>query len=181
MDIYSQLKDDHDELKRFLSWIADAGSRAAKKRETLFQEFKLALLVHSRVEEAVFYSQLKSHPELKIQELEAENEHRMAGLLLDELNTMPKDNPEWMAKFMMLKEMLEHHIEEEEKELFKKARQVLDEELAEDLGDRMHSRSQLVRAALEPIPPKQQQKKVTMKPGSRRGEARRSNVAHKLH
>jgi hemerythrin-like domain-containing protein len=181
MDIYAQLKSDHDQLKRFLSWIEDAGDRAVKKRETLFQEFKLALLVHSKVEEAVFYSQIKFYPELKTLELEAENEHRIAALLLDELNTMPKDSPEWAAKFVLLKEMLEHHIEEEEKEIFKKARRILSTELVQDLGDRMQNRSQLVRAALEPIPPQQRPKKASIKPAMRRGEVRRSNLAHKLH
>ena len=69
MDIYSQLKDDHKELKQLLEQISDAGPRAAKNRETLFQEFKLALLVHSKVEEAVFYSQLKYLPDLQPNEL----------------------------------------------------------------------------------------------------------------
>lgn len=170
MDIYSQLKGDHDELKQLMEQIGDAGSRAAKKRETLFQDFRLALVVHSKVEEAVFYSQLKYHPDLKISALEAENEHRVAALLLEELNTTAKDGPEWLAKFSLLKEMLEHHIEEEEKEIFKEAKQALSDELAEDLGNRMRSRSQLVRAALEPIPP-QERKKQAARAGSRRGEA----------
>ncbi|HEX5057310.1 MAG TPA: hemerythrin domain-containing protein [Gammaproteobacteria bacterium] len=152
MDIYSQLKSDHDELRRLLEQIGDSGQRAPKKREAAFQDFKLALLVHSKVEEAVFYSQLKYLPELKTPELEAENEHRVAGLLLEELGTMPNDTPEWTAKFMMLRELLEHHIEEEEAELFKKARQALSEELAEDLGTRMRNRSLVVKAALQPVP-----------------------------
>jgi hemerythrin-like domain-containing protein len=151
MNIYSQLKGEHKELKHFLQQIEGTGSRAIRKRESLFQDFKLALLVHSKVEEAVFYSQLKSYPPLETNELEAENEHRVAGLLLEELNTMPKNNPEWMAKFMMLKEMLEHHIQEEEQEIFKKAKRALSDELAEDLGNTMRDRSQVVKAALEPV------------------------------
>lgn len=155
MDIYSQLKGDHDELKELMEQIGASGSRAAKKREAVFQDFRMGLLVHSKVEEAVFYSQLKYIPELQTKELEAENEHRVAGLLVEELNTTPKDTPEWMAKFMMLKEMLEHHIQEEEDELFKKAKQALSEDLAEDLGNRMRNRSLVVKAALEPIPAQQ--------------------------
>lgn len=152
MDIYSQLKDDHDELRRLMEQIGDGERKSSKKRQATFQDFRLALLVHSKVEEAVFYSQLKYVTELKTSELEAENEHRMAGLLLEELATMPDDNPEWTAKFIMLREMLEHHIEEEEAELFKKAKQALSEELAEDLGARMRNRSLVVKAALQPIP-----------------------------
>jgi hemerythrin-like domain-containing protein len=75
----------------------------------------------------------------------------VAGLLLEELNTMPEDNPEWMAKFMMLKEMLEHHIEEEEQEIFRKAKRALSNELAEDLGNTMRHCSLVVKAALEPV------------------------------
>lgn len=169
MDIYSQLKEDHDETKQLMEQILDAGPRSAKKRETLFQDFRIALTVHSKVEEAVFYSQLKYNPDLKVSELEAENEHRVVSLLLEELNTTPKDGPEWLAKFKLLKELLEHHIQEEEKEIFKEAKQVLSDELAEDLGNRMRSRTQLVRAALEPIPA-QEQRKSAMKAGSRRSE-----------
>jgi hypothetical protein len=152
MDIYSQLKGDHDELKQLMERICARGTGAAKKREAAFRDFKMSLLVHSKVEEAVFYSQLKYIPGLEVKELEAENEHRVAGLLLEELGTMPADGPEWTAKFMMLREMLEHHIEEEEKELFKKAKQALSDDLAEDLGNRMRNRSLVVKAALEPIP-----------------------------
>ncbi|HEY3486921.1 MAG TPA: hemerythrin domain-containing protein [Gammaproteobacteria bacterium] len=151
MNIYTQLKDDHAELQQLLDQIHETGPRAAKKRDNLFSDFKLALLVHSKVEEAVFYSQLKAYPNLEIDELEAENEHRLSGLLLEELNSMPKDSPEWRAKFVLLKEMLEHHIEEEEQEIFKKAKKALSKELAEDLGNRMRSRSQVVKAALEPV------------------------------
>ena len=57
--------------------------------------------------------------------------------MLSELEVEPKDTGEWTAKFTVLKENVEYHVEEEEGEMFKKAREVLSEEEFELLGDRI--------------------------------------------
>jgi len=59
--------------------------------------------------------------------------------LLKELASTPKDTEEWTAKLTVLKENVEHHVEEEEGEMFKKARKVLTDEEAEELGSRMEA------------------------------------------
>ncbi len=69
--------------------------------------------------------------------LEAFEEHKVVKTLLGELESLGKDKEEWTAKFTVLKENIEHHVEEEEGEMFPKARKVLGEEGAETLGTRM--------------------------------------------
>ena len=69
--------------------------------------------------------------------LEAFEEHRLVKQLLGELESLDKGEEKWTAKFTVLKENIEHHVEEEEDEMFKKARKVLSEEDAETLGTRM--------------------------------------------
>jgi len=81
--------------------------------------------------------------------LEAVEEHAIVKELLAELDELPKDDESWGAKLKVLKENVEHHVEEEEGEMFKKARQVLSDDELESLGSRMEKakESQLKQAA----------------------------------
>ena len=69
--------------------------------------------------------------------LEGYQEHHVADLIVNELHRLAKDNEQWGAKFKVLKENIEHHIEEEEGNMFKTARAVLSREELQDLGARM--------------------------------------------
>ena len=75
----------------------------------------------------------------------------MINSLIEELDTMPKDNTEWGQKFHALAELLDHHMEEEEGEFFELARKDLSEKEAEDLGQRFDSRKKVVKPALTPV------------------------------
>jgi len=63
-----------------------------------------------------------------------------------EIEGVPYDDETWGAKFKVMKENIEHHIEEEESEMFKQARQVFDEDDLEALGERMGARKQQLAA-----------------------------------
>jgi hemerythrin-like domain-containing protein len=80
---------------------------------------------------------LKKAEESRDITLEAFEEHRIVKQLLAELEASSKDDEQWTAKFTVLKENIEHHVEEEEGEMFTKARKVLSEEEIETLGTRM--------------------------------------------
>jgi hypothetical protein len=71
--------------------------------------------------------------------LEAYEEHNVVKTLLAELDVLPKDDETWEAKLTVLKENVEHHVEEEEGEMFKKARKVLSTEQIEALGARLEA------------------------------------------
>ncbi|MGA9994304.1 MAG: hypothetical protein WBP93_02765, partial [Pyrinomonadaceae bacterium] len=68
-------------------------------------------------------------------------------MLLQELDSMPKDSEEWAAKLTVLKENVEHHVEEEEGDMFPKAKKVLGEDRIEELGTRMEASKQEQKSA----------------------------------
>jgi len=98
------------------------------------------------VEEQIFYPVLEKADESRDITLEAFVEHRLVKQLLGELEAEAKDDETWTAKFTVLKEQV-HHVEEEEGEMFKKARKVLSREEIEELGARMEKAKGERRAA----------------------------------
>ncbi|MGH9763361.1 MAG: hemerythrin domain-containing protein, partial [Blastocatellia bacterium] len=113
--------------------------RAVKNSEQLFYKLKINLDVHAAIEEEIFYPALEQAEETRSIALEAIEEHRIVKELLAALTSLSKDSEEWTAKMTVLKENVEHHVEEEENEMFKKARKVLTDEEADDLGTRMEA------------------------------------------
>lgn len=151
MDVYTAIKAQHDASRDTLDKLSDSTTRAVKTRQTLFGAFKRDLWAHNKVEEAVFYSVLRQHKDIRDEALEAFAEHHVLNSLLEELETTPVDNDNWTAKFSALQEMLQHHMEEEENEVFEMARDLLSRDQASDLGKKLESRHRVIVAALEPI------------------------------
>ena len=149
--IYDEIKADHDEAREMMAKLADTTERAVKTRERLFEEFKIDMWAHHKVEEAVFYAVLKERRGTKGEAFEAINEHHVANGLLEELDSFPVDSVEWGTKFGVLKEFIEHHMEEEEEETFVEARDVLSDDEANEFGNSFRSRKKVVMAALKPI------------------------------
>jgi hemerythrin-like domain-containing protein len=142
MDALKLLKTDHDKVKRLLAELESTTERGVKTREELFSTIKGELTIHEIIEEEIFYPELKSHPKAKEIVLEGYEEHNVVDTLMGELERLPVDDERWGAKATVMKENIEHHIEEEEGEMFKTARQVFDETELEDLGTRMERRKQ---------------------------------------
>jgi iron-sulfur cluster repair protein YtfE (RIC family) len=136
MNAFTLLKADHKKVAGLLEKIDETTERAVKTREELFTQLKTELDIHTRIEEEIFYPALKDADETRDITLEAYEEHNVVKTLLGELESLGKDQEEWTAKFTVLKENIEHHVEEEEGEMFPKAKKVLGEE-AETLGTRM--------------------------------------------
>ena len=137
MDAFALLKADHEKVAGILDTIEGTTERAIKGREELFGKLKEELDLHARIEEEIFYPALEEEDETREITLEAYEEHRLVKQLLSELEAEPKDTEEWTAKFTVLKENIEHHVEEEEGEMFSKARKVLSKSDAEVLGERL--------------------------------------------
>lgn len=134
MSIYDELKSDHDKARSLLAQIAAMSDRASKSKEKAFEQLKEMMTAHSRAEERVFYSALKSSEDAKDEVLEGYEEHHLVDVLLREISRLAPGEERWKAKFSVLKENIEHHAEEEEEQIFDKARQVLSDEEAEELG-----------------------------------------------
>ncbi len=149
--IYDIIKQDHDDAREVMNKLADTTARAEKTREKLFDDFKVDMWAHHKVEEAVFYSLLRERKAVKDEAFEALNEHHIANGLLEELDSMPVASSEWGTKFGVLKELVEHHMEEEEEETFEEAKKVLSDEEAEEMGRAFRDRKKVVKAALMPL------------------------------
>lgn len=147
MNAFNLLKSDHEKVAGILSSIEETTERAIKGREELFTRLKQELDLHAKIEEEIFYPAIEGAEETREVTLEAYEEHRLVKQLLAELEAEPKDTEEWTAKFTVLKENIEHHVEEEEGEMFKQARQVLSEEEVEELGNRLQAAKTQNRAA----------------------------------
>jgi len=140
MDAVTLLKDDHDTLKKILNDLDSTTERGVKTREELFTRVRRELEVHEAIEEEIFYPALKEHPKAKDLVLEAYEEHNVVDMVMAEIQDTPYDDETWGAKLTVMKENIEHHIEEEEGEMFPQAREVFARSELQELGDRMQAR-----------------------------------------
>lgn len=148
MDVFELLKKDHEKVSGIFEKLDATTERGVKTREELFTQLKQELDVHTRIEEEIFYPVLKEAKETEDLTLEAYEEHNVVKQLLSELDALPKDDETWGAKLTVLKENVEHHVEEEEGELFDGAKEVLSQEQIEELGARMEASKQEQKKAL---------------------------------
>ena len=146
MDAMSLLKEDHRKVKKMLAELESTTERGVKTREELFTKVKQELEVHEAIEEEILYPALTEHPKSKAIALEGYEEHHVVDTVMAEMRDLPVSDETWTAKFSVMKENLEHHIEEEEGDMFKKARQVFDEDELESLGARMAQRKAELQA-----------------------------------
>lgn len=140
MDAIKLLTDDHDEMRQLLSKLESTTERGVKARTELYATIKGELTVHEIIEEEIFYPELKAHPKAKELVLEGYEEHHVVDLVMAELEDLPVDDETWGAKADVMRENVEHHMEEEEGDMFKVARSVFDKAELADLGERMQAR-----------------------------------------
>jgi hemerythrin-like domain-containing protein len=136
MDIFDVLTSDHEKVKKILEQMEQTTPRAAKRRETLLEHLDENLLPHMYAEEEFFYQILFDESSDKEVAYQALEEHRAAKAVLADLKTAPADDLRWSARLKVLKELVEHHIEEEETTVFDLARSLMDEERATEVGRR---------------------------------------------
>ena len=153
MNAITLLESEHAKMRKLLNELETTTERGVKTRAELFATIKGELTLHEVIEEEIFYPELKSHPKAKDIVLEGYQEHHVVDLLMSELEELDVSDETWGAKATVMKENVEHHMEEEEGAMFKQARRVFDREELEDLGRRMAERR--VSAARElgiPVP-----------------------------
>lgn len=149
MTVFELLKKDHEKVSAMFEQIGETTERAVKTREELFPRLKMELDVHAELEETILYPALEQYDETRDIALEGYEEHRLVKMLLSELEQMPVESEEWTAKFTVLKENVEHHVEEEEDEMFKKAEQVLSKEQIEEITTRIESQKKTMKASMQ--------------------------------
>ncbi len=137
MNALTLLRDEHVQIKKLLEEGDSTTERGVKTRTELWARLKEMLTTHERMEEEVLYPALKSHPRARDITLESYQEHHVVDLIFEELDATPVDDEQWGAKFTVAKENIEHHIEEEEGELFVDARKIFEDDELERMGDKM--------------------------------------------
>ena len=138
MDALKLIKSEHDMFKELLTKLDETTERAVKTRQETFARLKAELISHEEMEEQIFYPALQEAREkAKDIVLEGYEEHHVADLIVAELSALSVDEEQWSAKLSVLKESLEHHMEEEEGEMFAHARKAFDASELEALGQQM--------------------------------------------
>ena len=137
MEIYNLIKQDHAEINDLFRQIHNTRNTKAVERQRLFDQLKLKLLVHSKAEEAVFYS-LLANDNLSASVIpEAKQDHRQMEMLLDHLDVMDCTTPLWEQRLLELEEKVHTHVREEEGRMFDKAHRVIPSSDAAGLGWQM--------------------------------------------
>lgn len=135
MDIFSLIKQDHQEVASLFNQLHDAqGSRDMCAQ--LFAQLKEALERHAHAEEQVFYPALREADVTQEMVEEAMEDHQLVAELLEELATMPKGEAAWHERLEILEENVQEHIEEEESDIFDAAHQLWSVEDATELAER---------------------------------------------
>jgi len=137
LDAIAYLEKDHRRFEDLLKQGQETTERAVTGRTDLLNTLTALLNVHELIEEKVLYPALKTHPEAKDIVLEGYQEHHVADLIVKELQALPKDDEKWGAKFKVLKESIEHHIKEEEGQMFRTARGLFSRDELQQMGARM--------------------------------------------
>lgn len=144
MNAIELLKQDHVTIKELLGELTETTSRAVKKRTDLLAKIKVAIEAHTAIEEEIFYPALRkagNHKDDDKMYFEALEEHRAAGeLVLPDLLKTEASSEQFAGRAKVLKELTEHHVEEEESEMFKRAKTLLDKARLEQLGEQMAQR-----------------------------------------
>ena len=140
-DIYSAIKSDHDTHRELLETIADT-TGASDRRKSAWDEFYQDVKSHSAAEEETFYSKLISKTWGQDAARHSVQEHAEMNDLMEELREMDMSHGSWLEKFKKLKHDYEHHMDEEENEVFERAREVIPQGEIKGYGDRFLKRKQ---------------------------------------
>ncbi len=147
-DATSLLKEDHVKAKKLLEELVGTTERADKKRRDLVEAIKTELQTHMQLEEQIFYPAFKESAKSKeVQRLyyESVEEHHAANTVLADLVRADPASPAFSGKAKVLKELVFHHIEEEEKEMFPEARKHFDKDELRELASRMMERKREIQ------------------------------------
>ncbi|WP_025110116.1 hemerythrin domain-containing protein [Pseudomonas sp. H1h] len=140
MNAIDLLKADHEKVKNILSQLSESTDRALKKRVDLLDKLEMEITIHTQLEEQILYPAFKEAGGKEQDEMyyEAKEEHRTVdSLVLPDLKSTDPSTPEFAGRVKVVKELLEHHIEEEETEMFPQAKKLLGKAKLNELGEQM--------------------------------------------
>jgi hemerythrin-like domain-containing protein len=143
-DAISLLVKDHETVRGLLSKLENAAGSRREKAQELVDKIDQELKIHTQIEEEIFYpafrDAVRSKGDKKLY-FEAKEEHHVVKLVMPEVTDNDNEsNEEFAAKAKVLKELVEHHADEEEKEMFPRAKKAFDKDELRELGERLLAR-----------------------------------------
>jgi hemerythrin superfamily protein len=138
-DIFNILKSDHDLHREMLAKIAETSGDTPERRD-LFEAFRIEVTAHAAAEEQSLYATMLGDPELQEDGRHSVAEHKEIDDLLGELQETDMATGAWLTKFKEMRHRYEHHIKEEEEEMFPAAQKEFSKKLAEELGAKFDRR-----------------------------------------
>jgi hemerythrin superfamily protein len=135
MNALELLKEDHLKVQSLFDQVK--ATENDRQHRQLFKKIKTELDTHTYIEEKVLYPTLKKYEEFKDQVLEAIEEHLQVKTLLKALDRLSEGAERFDAKLRVLIDDVEHHVEEEEEELFPKVEKSFSEQELEELGQEL--------------------------------------------
>lgn len=137
MDVLEIIKAEHREVAELLDQAAACEPGDERLRE-LTKEIERKLSLHLQIEERLFYSELRDRAEEdeeRVDMFEAYTEHEVAKALMEMLKSGRKPDERFKAEVQVLGESVKHHVQEEESTVFKLAKELLDDEEREEMGE----------------------------------------------
>ena len=162
MDAITLLRKDHELVEQLFKQFEKLTERAQKSKKALVQKMIRELAVHSAIEEMLFYpavrmaalkADTRAGEKLADTVLESLEEHHIVKWVLSELDGMKPDDERFEAKVKVLTENVRHHIEEEQEEMFPKVQKLIDQDMLEELGERMAKAKKLAPTRPHPRAP----------------------------
>jgi hemerythrin superfamily protein len=142
------LKEDHDKVKKAFKEFEKLDRSDTETCRQVVRTVCEDLRVHTSLEEEIFYPAVREAIDDEDIMNEAAVEHETAKMLIDQLENMDADDPNYYATFTVLGEYVMHHVKEEEGEMFPQAKKAKDLDL-EALGERMRARKEELTAQTE--------------------------------
>ncbi|HZS05233.1 MAG TPA: hemerythrin domain-containing protein [Blastocatellia bacterium] len=137
MNALELLRKDHQKVSELFKQVE--ATEDEKQHERLFKQIKTELETHTHIEEAVFYPAIQKEEELKDMVLEALEEHKQVKTLIREIERLSDGSERFDAKLKVMGENVEHHVEEEETEMFPKVRKFFSAEELDQMGQELEA------------------------------------------
>ena len=134
MDVLTFLENEHAAVKDIFARLEKASGKQAQQ---LWDQLRDMLTLHETMEETFFYPRLKEKSATEDIILESYEEHHVMDVLIGEISQFSPSDEQWAPKIKVLQENTEHHIEEEEGELFPKVRKIWDTDVRNEVGKLM--------------------------------------------
>jgi flavin reductase (DIM6/NTAB) family NADH-FMN oxidoreductase RutF/hemerythrin-like domain-containing protein len=150
-DAIAVLKQDHRNVRELLEKLESARLRPSKTRDSILSTIEKEMKIHSRIEEEIFYPAYRDSVRKKGDQslyFESLEEHHLVDTVMDECHQQ-QSNESFAAKCKVLKDLIEHHVSEEERDLFPIAKKNLSSSMLQDLGQQMEERKMQLASASE--------------------------------